>query len=55
MQLKTSGPKLEINEDEEHRVLGITWNHKTDELIMCFDKIVEMAETLPLTKRTMLR
>ena len=22
---------------------------------MCFDKIVEMAETLPLTKRTMLK
>ena len=51
----TLGPKHEINEDEEHKVLGITWNHKTDELIMCFEKIVEMAETLPLTKRTMLK
>ena len=51
----TLGPKHEINEDEEHKVLGITWNHKTDELIMCFDKIVELAETLPLTKRTMLK
>ena len=51
----TLGPKHEINEDEEHKVLGITWNHKTDELIMCFVKIVEMTETLPLTKRTMLK
>ena len=51
----TLGPKHEINEDEEHKVLRITWNHKTDELIMCFDKIVEMAETLPLTKTTMLK
>ena len=51
----TLGPKHEINEDEERKVLEITWNHKTDELIMCFDKIVEMAETLPLTKRTMLK
>ena len=51
----TLGPKHVINEDEEHKVLGITWNHKTGELIMCFDKIVEMAETLPLTKRTMLK
>ena len=51
----TLGPKHEINEDEEHKVLGITWNHKSDELIMCFDKIVEMAGTLPVTKRTMLK
>ena len=48
-------PKHEINEDEEHKVLGITWNHKTDQLIMCIDKIVKMAEALPLTKRTMLK
>ena len=47
------GPKHEINEDEEHKVLAIIWNHKADDqLIMCFDKIVEIAETLPLTKRT---
>ena len=26
----TLGPKHEISEDEEHKVLGITWNHKTD-------------------------
>ena len=51
----TLGPKHDINEDEEHKVLGITWNHKTDELIMCFDRIVEMAKTLPLAKRTMLK
>ena len=51
----TLGPKHEINEDEEHKVLGITQSHKTDELITCFDKIVEMAETLPLTKRTTLK
>ena len=51
----TLGPKHEINEDEEHKVLGITWNHKTDELIMCSDMMVEMAETLPLTERTMLK
>ena len=28
----TLGPKHEINEDQEPKVLGITWNHKTDEL-----------------------
>ena len=30
----TLGNKHEINEDEEHKVLGIIWNHKTDELIL---------------------
>ena len=43
----TLGPKHEINEDEERKVLGITWNHKALIRLRQWQK--------PLTKRTMLK
>jgi hypothetical protein len=51
----TLGADHEINEEREHKVLGITWNHDTDELSVDLSHIVKAAANLPATKRTVLK
>ena len=47
---KTLGPDHEVNEEREHKVLRIKWNHDTDELKIDLSLIVK-----PVTKRTVLK
>jgi hypothetical protein len=51
----TLGVDHEINEEIEHKVLGLLWNPRTDELIIDFKPILEVAANLPVTKRTVLK
>ena len=39
------GGKHDINDEEEQKVLGILWNHKTDKLSVDLSKVVENAPT----------
>ena len=48
------GGKHDINDEEEQKVLGILWNHKTDKLRVDMSKVVENARSPPLTKRSIL-
>ena len=48
------GGKHDINDEEEQKVLGLLWNHKTDKLSVDLSKVVENARSLPLTKRSVL-
>ena len=49
------GGDHEVNEEREKKVLGITWNHETDELSIDLSHIVKSSENLPITKRTVLK
>ena len=51
----TLGSNHEVNEEQEHKVLGVTWNHDTDELRIDLVDIVKSSENLPVTKRTVLK
>ena len=51
----TLGYNHEVNEEQEHKVLGVTWNHDTDELSIDLGDIVKSSENLPVTKRTVLK
>ena len=43
-------------EDESHvKVLGTRWNTETDELYFNFDDLLQYANTLPVTKRSLLK
>ena len=54
--LKDSVVKLGSNENEENlKVLGISWNHKKDTLNLGVKKIFERASILSPTKRNILR
>ena len=44
--------KDDINDEEEQKVLGLLWNHKTDKLSIDLSKVVENVRSLPLTKRS---
>ena len=44
-----------VKETEEHKVLGIIWNHSSDQLSIDLNKIVENAKLLPPTKRSVLK
>ena len=44
-----------VNEAEEHKVLGIIWNHSSDQLSIDLNKVVENAKLLPPTKRSVLK
>ena len=48
------GGKHYINDEEEQKVLGLLWNHKTDKFSVDLSKVVENARSLPLTKRSIL-
>ena len=51
----TLGSNHEVNEEQEHKALGVTWNHDTDELRIDLVDIVKSSENLPVTKRTVLK
>ena len=51
----TLGSNHEVNEEQEHKVLGVTWNHDTDELRIDLSDIVKFSEKLSVTKRTVLK
>ncbi|XP_067017985.1 uncharacterized protein [Acropora muricata] len=51
----TLGSNHEINEEQEHKVLGVTWNHDTDELRIDLSDTVKFSENLSVTKRTVLK
>ena len=51
----TLGSNHEVNEEQEHKVLGVTSNHDTDELRIDLSDIVKFSEKLSVTKRTVLR
>ena len=42
-------------ESEVSKLLGITWNSQTDEFLFCFSELIEYAEGLPVTKRSLLK
>ena len=46
----TLGGGRVVNEVEEHKVLGIIWNHSSDRLSIDLNKVVEIAKLLPPTK-----
>ena len=46
------GGKHDINDEEEQKVLGLLWNHKSDKLRVDLRKVVENARSLPLSKRS---
>ena len=51
----TLGSNHEVNEEQEQKVPGVTWNHDTDELSIDLGDIVKSSENLPVTKRTVLK
>lgn len=51
----TLGSNHEVNEEKEHKILGITWNHDNDKLSVDLSHIVKSSEDLPVTKRMVLK
>ena len=45
----------ELQETDEHKVLGLPWNCKTDKLLIEFDSVLDGIEELSPTKRTVLK
>ena len=53
---KTTVENLEeLQETDEHKVLGLPWNCKTDELFVKFDGVLNRVEELMPTKRAVLK
>ena len=48
------GGKHDINDEEKQNVLGLLWNHKTDNLGVDLSKVFENVGSLPLFKRSVL-
>ena len=42
-------------ESEVSKLLGITWNSQTEEFLFCFSELIEYAQQLPVTKRSLLK
>ena len=51
----TVGNLEELQETDEHKVLGLPWNCKTDKLLIEFDGVFDGVEELSPTKRTVLK
>ena len=51
----TVGNLEELQETDEHKVLGLPWNCKTDKLLIKFDGVLDGVEELSSTKRTVLK
>ena len=51
----TVGNLEELQETDEHKVLGLPWNCKTDKLLIEFDGVLDGVEELSPTKRTVLK
>ena len=44
-----------VNEAEEHKVLGIIWNHSSDQLSIDLNKVIKNVKLPPATKRSVLK
>ena len=42
-------------EPSEQKVLGLKWNYESDELLLTFDKLIELSKTMTPTKRNLLK
>ena len=42
-------------ESEVSKLLGVTWSSQTDEFLFCFSDLIEYAQGLPVTKRSLLK
>ena len=51
----TLGGRYVVNETEEHKVLGIVWNHSSDRLSIDLKKVIENVKLPPPTKRSVLK
>ena len=51
----TVGNLEELQETDEHKVLGLPWNCKTDKLLIEFDSVLDGVEELLPTKRTVFK
>ena len=51
----TIGSSTDQQDDKFVKVLGVNWNNKTDELLFNFTELVKHANTLPVTKRSLLK
>ena len=51
----TLGSNHEVNEEQEHKVLVVTWHNDTDELRIDLSDLVKLSENLSVTKRTVLK
>ena len=51
----TTGSSTDKQDDKFVKVLGVNWNNKTDELLFNFTELVKHANTLPVTKRSLLK
>ena len=49
------GSSTDKQDDKFVKVLGVNWNNKTDELLFNFTELVKNANTLPVTKRPLLK
>ena len=46
---------VESLEPSEQKVLGVKWNYESDELLLTFDKLIELSKTMTPTKRNLLK
>lgn len=51
----TLGTDHEVNEEREHKVLRITWDHDNDELKIDHSQIIKSSQNLGVTKKTVLK
>ena len=49
------GLNKSCTESESSKLLGITWNNQSDEFLFCFSELLEHAQGLPVTKRSILK
>jgi hypothetical protein len=53
--VKTSLDPRTAEDESQVKVLGTRWNTETDELYFNFDDLLQYANTLPVTKRSVLK
>ena len=52
---ETLGPNTNSDEKTKTKILGLNWDIQNDEFYYDFDQIIEFANSLPLTKRSVLK
>ena len=51
----TGGVEKVLGSWFEQKVLGLKWNYESDELLLTFDKLIELSKTMTPTKRNLLK
>ena len=49
------GLSKSCTKSESSKLLGITWNSQSDEFLFCFSELLEYAQGLPVTKKSILK